>query len=68
MDDLDILLEVLHDLRRLTRELEENANESDKQYCLGQIHGVELAITVVEAFFKEERKRKLLLTYDGNDA
>ncbi len=58
----------MHDLRRLTRELEENANESERQYYKGQIHGVELAITLVDTFFKEERKKKLLLTYDGDDA
>jgi hypothetical protein len=67
MEDLDLLERAFYELRSDLEKIEETAKEEEKQYALGRLHGITLALVIVDAFIKEEKQKRLLITYKGLD-
>jgi len=67
MEDLDLLERSFYELKSDLEKIEENCKEEEKQYALGRIHGITLAIIIIDAFIKEEKQKRLLITYKGLD-
>lgn len=67
MEDLDLLERAFYELKQDLEKIEEQAKEEEKQYASGRVHGIMLAIVIVDAFIKEEKQKRLLLTYKGLD-
>lgn len=64
MDDLDLLRHCFFVIKHELEEVAEKANKKDKKFALGRADGLQLAITLLDAFTESEGKKKLLLTYE----
>lgn len=65
MDDIDLLENAFEYLKSDLEDLLLKCNDDERQYSIGRIHGVKLAISIVDAFIREEKQKRMLLTYKG---
>jgi len=64
MDDLDLLRHCFFVIKNDLEDIADKANKKDKKFALGRVDGLQLAITLLDAFSESEGKKKLLLTYE----